>query len=58
MATKTSLFSAVLFLEYNGGEVAFSRKEAVKFTTRARDYDFTVEKTSEWFKDLSEKKRG
>ena len=32
---RTSLFSAVLFLEYNGYHVKFSKKEAIEFTIKA-----------------------
>lgn len=52
---RTSLFSAILFLEYNGWEVKFKRKEAVKFTLEAHNNDFTVEQISMWLKDHSAK---
>ena len=50
---RTSLFSAILFLEHNGWEVKFKRKESVKFTMRAHNYDYTVEQVSKWLKDHS-----
>ncbi len=52
---RTSLFSAVLFLEYNGRRVEFTRKEAVKFTRRAHNQDYTVERISKWLKEHSKK---
>lgn len=52
---RTSLFSAVLFLEYNGWEVEFRRKEAVKFTRRAHNQDYTVDQISKWLKEHSKK---
>lgn len=54
---RTSLFSAVLFLELNGWVLEFKRKEAVKFTLKAHDSDWGVEQISRWFKDHSIKKR-
>lgn len=52
---RTSLFSAVLFLEYNGWTVEFRRKEAVKFTRRAHNDKYLVEQISKWLKEHSEK---
>ncbi|MBI2020246.1 type II toxin-antitoxin system death-on-curing family toxin [Candidatus Daviesbacteria bacterium] len=52
---RTSLFSAVLFLKYNGWSVEFRRKEAVKFTRRAHNQDYTVEQISKWLKEHSVK---
>lgn len=52
---RTSLFSAVLFLEYNGWSIEFKRKEAVKFTRQAHNQDYTVEQISKWFKEHSKK---
>ncbi len=52
---RTSLFSAVLFLEYNRWKVEFRRKEAVKFTRRAHNQDYTVEQISKWLKEHSSK---
>lgn len=48
---RTSFFSAILFLEYNGWEVIFKRKEGVKFTRRAHNQDYTVDQISKWLKD-------
>lgn len=48
---RTSLFSAVLFLEYNGWRVEFKRKEAVKFTRKAHNEDYSVEQISKWLKE-------
>lgn len=48
---RTSLFSSILFLEYNGWTVEFRRKDAVKFTRRAHNQDFNVEQISKWLKD-------
>lgn len=52
---RTSLFSAILFLEYNGWVVESSRKEAVKFTRRAHNRDYTVEQIAKWFTEHSVK---
>lgn len=52
---RTSLFSAVLFLEYNGWIVEFRRKEAVKFTRKAHNEDYNVEQISKWLKEHSVK---
>lgn len=52
---RTSLFSAVLFLEYNGWRVAFTRKEGVKFTLQAHNEDWTVEDIAKWLKEHSKK---
>jgi len=52
---RTSLFSAVLFLERNGWTLEFKRKEAVKFTLKAHNNDWTVELISGWFKQHSNK---
>lgn len=52
---RTSLFSAILFLEHNGWAVEFRRKEAVEFTKRAHDEDYTVEQISKWLKEHSVK---
>ncbi len=52
---RTSLFSAVLFLEYNGREIIFKRKEAVKFTKKVHDNRLSVEEISKWLKEHSEK---
>lgn len=48
---RTSLFGAVLFLEYNGKKIEFRRKEAVKFTREAHNQDYTVEQISKWLKE-------
>jgi len=48
---RTSLFSALLFLEYNGRKVEFRRKEAVKFTRRAHNDKWSVEQISQWLKE-------
>lgn len=52
---RTSFFSAILFLEYNGWTVGFKRKEAVKFVRKVHDDDYTVEQISKWLKDHSVK---
>lgn len=52
---RTSLFSATLFLEYNGWSIEFKRKEAVKFTRKAHNEDYTVAQISKWLKDHSVK---
>lgn len=52
---RTSLFSAVLFLKYNGWEVIFKRKEAVKFTRKVHDNRLSIEEISDWLKKHSEK---
>lgn len=48
---RTSLFSAVLFLEYNGYSVQFTKKEAIKFTLKAHNDDWSVEQIAEWIKN-------
>jgi len=52
---RTSFFSAILFLEYNGWTIEFKRKEGVKFTRKAHDSDYTVEQISKWLEDHSVK---
>ena len=52
---RTSLFSAVLFLELNGWVVKFNRKEAVQFTLKAHNEDYSVEQISKWLKEHSKK---
>jgi len=47
---RTSLFSAVLFLEYNGYRVEFTKKEAIQFTLKAHNEDWTVEQIASWVK--------
>lgn len=47
---RTSLFSAVLFLEYNGYSVKFTKEEAIQFTLRAHNYDWRVEQIEDWIK--------
>ena len=47
---RTSLFSAVLFLEYNGFRVEFAIKEAIQFTLKAHNDDWTVEQIASWIK--------
>ena len=47
---RTSLFSAVLFLEYNDYQLIFTRKEGVKFTLEARNQDWAVEQITNWLK--------
>lgn len=54
---RTSLFSAVLFLEYNDWQVTFARKEGVKFTLQAHNGDWTVEEIANWLKLHSRKIR-
>ncbi len=52
---RTSLFSAVLFLEYNGWVVIFTRQEGVKFTLQAHNDDWTVDQIANWLKLHSKK---
>ena len=52
---RTSLFSAILFLESNGWSVIFKRKEGVKFTRKVHDNRLSVEEISNWLKIHSEK---
>lgn len=47
---RTSLFTAVLFLEYNGYIVNFSKNEGIKFTLGAHNDDWTVEQIADWIK--------
>lgn len=48
---RTSLFSAILFLEYNGYHVEFTKKEGIEFTLRAHNNDWTVEQIATWIKN-------
>ena len=50
---RTSFFSAILFLQYNGWETEFKRKEAVKFVRKVHDEDYTVEQISTWLENHS-----
>lgn len=52
---RTSLLSAITFLERNKWSVEFKRKEAVKFTRKAHDEDYSVEQISKWLKEHSVK---
>lgn len=52
---RTSLFSAILFLKYNRWTVESTRKEAVKFTGKAHNEDYSVEQISKWLKEHSVK---
>ena len=52
---RTSLFSAISFLERNKWSVEFKRKEAVSFTRKAHNEDYTVEQISKWLRDISVK---
>lgn len=52
---RTSFLSAITFLERNGWSVEFRRKEAVKFTRKAHNEDYTVEQISKWLKNHSAK---
>ena len=54
---RTSFFSAILFLEYNGWSVEFKRKEGVKFTRKAHSENYIVEQISKWLKEHSVKIR-
>lgn len=47
---RTSLFSAVLFLEYNGYRINFQKKEAIEFTLKAHNDDWSVEQIADWIK--------
>ena len=47
---RTSLFSAILFLEYNGFQVNFTKEEGIKFTLGAHNDDWTVEQIADWIK--------
>ncbi len=47
---RTSLFSAVLLLEYNGYHVKFTKKEGIDFTLKAHNDDWTVEQIAVWIK--------
>ena len=48
---RTSLFSAVLFLEYNGYHVKFTKKEAIDFTLKTHNDDWSVEQIVDWIKN-------
>lgn len=50
---RTSFFSAILFLAYNGWSVEFTRREGVKFTRAAHNQDYTVEQISKWLEGHS-----
>jgi len=47
---RTSLFTAVLFLNYNGFEMQFTKSEAIKFTLQAHNEDWKVEEITQWIK--------
>lgn len=47
---RTSLFSVVLFLEYNGCKINFTKKEGIEFTLRAHNNDWSVEQIADWIK--------
>lgn len=47
---RTSLFSAVLFLEYNGYHVDFTKKEGIEFTLKAHNGGWTVEQIAGWIR--------
>ena len=47
---RTSLFSVVLFLEYNDYSLEFTKKEGIEFTLRAHNDDWTVEQIASWIK--------
>lgn len=50
---RTSLLTAITFLEKNKWNMEFKRKEAVKFTRKAHNEDYTVEQISKWLKEHS-----
>ncbi len=52
---RTSLFSAITFLDRNKWSVEFKRKEAVKFIRKAHNEDYSVEQISKWLKEHSVK---
>lgn len=47
---RTSLFSVVLFLNYNSFETEFTKDEAIKFTLKAHNDDWSVEEIAQWIK--------
>lgn len=47
---RTSFFGAIVFLEHNGWEVEFKRKEGVKFARKVHDNDLNVPQIAEWLK--------
>ena len=47
---RTSLFSVVLFLEYNDYHIEFTKKEAIQFTQDAHNDDWTVEQIADLIK--------
>ena len=47
---RTSLFTAVLFLEYNGYKLEFSKEEGIEFTLKAHNLDWSVEEIANWIK--------
>ena len=54
---RTSLFSAILFLKYNGWILEARRKVAVKFTRKAHNEDYTVAQISKWLESHSKRAR-
>lgn len=52
---RTSLFSAILFLEYNGFEVNFKMKEAVEFTLKAHNDNWALDQIALWFEERSQR---
>lgn len=55
---RTSLLSAMIFLESNKWMIECSRKEAVKFTRKAHNENYAVEQISKWLKEHSVKING
>lgn len=45
---RTSLFTIVLFLEYNGFKLEFTKKEGIDFTMKAHNDDWSVEQIADW----------
>lgn len=52
---RTSFFSAILFLEYNGWVVEFKHKEGVKFARKVHDQRLGIVQISAWLKENSKK---
>ncbi len=50
---RTSLFSAILFLELNGVILEAKRKEMVKFTLKVHNQNWEIEQISTWLKEHS-----
>ena len=47
---RTSLFSMIVFMGYNGYSVEFTKEEGIEFTLKAHNGDWNVDQIAEWIK--------